>query len=520
MSQKIGKYDVGGKAARNGGGAFCVTASVDKTIKRWNLLGPADWNDDVSDHKHSHSSHSSQLVELAASVSIRGHDKDINIISIAPNDSIVASGSQDKTVKIWNSVDMSLKGTLRGHRRGVWDCQFSPIDRVVSTSSGDKTIKLWSLTDYSCLRTFQGHLSSVLRVRFLSTGLQLISSGADGLIKLWTVRTNECETTLDGHSNKVWALDLAPSSSTQGDCVVSGAADSKLLVWEDTTAQLEEEKRAEEAEQILLDQKLTNHLRYKEYDKALDIALRIDKPRNALKVLNALFENELSTLSSKKTNTNAEMMTLDPQPPAVTSAMVSVLQKHIIKWDIDRIAQVLKYCREWNTRSRNSNIAMWVLQGIVTTVSVDRLTSKEAMETKHGSIPEIMTGITPYAERHFDRIDRLYTDTFLLDYLLFNMLSFDPIKPTSVNDGNKIETDDVDANEFAVWESKSKLVLAPKFVDGRIQIGGQTLLGSTEQTNNINSSDDDDDDYSDDDVITVGDSSSSSSESDDDDDHA
>jgi U3 small nucleolar RNA-associated protein 13 len=471
MSQKVGRYEVGGKAARNGGGAFVVTASIDKTLKRWNLLGPDDWDEN-------------EPIELEAATSIRGHDKDINIISIAPNDSVVASGSQDKTVKLWSATDLSLRATLKGHRRGVWDCQFSPIDRVLATSSGDKTIKLWSLSDYSCVRTFQGHLSSVLRVRFLSTGLQLMSAGADGLLKLWTIRTNECESTLDGHSNKVWAMDL--TSGSDRDFVVSGAADSKILVWNDTTAELEDEERAQEAERILLDQKMTNHLRHKEYDKALDIALQVDKPHQALKILTALLENEITTSKTKQ----------GKQP-------VTILQKHVAEWDLDRIAQVLKYCREWNTRARNSALAMWVVQAIVTTITVDRLTSKEATETKHGNISEILAGITPYAERHFDRVDRLYSNTYLLDFILVNMSSLDPMV------GKK--DSDMDA-EFAAWEAKSKPVLPPKFIDGRIQKGGQTIVGSS--GNAVPDSDEDNSDNDDDSdaVMTVGDSSSSESE--------
>jgi U3 small nucleolar RNA-associated protein 13 len=47
--------------------------------------------------------------------------QDINIISIAPNDSLIAMGLQDKTVKLWWSMDLSLKATLKGHRHGIWD---------------------------------------------------------------------------------------------------------------------------------------------------------------------------------------------------------------------------------------------------------------------------------------------------------------------------------------------------------------------------------------------------------------
>ncbi|KAG7365904.1 UTP13 domain containing protein [Nitzschia inconspicua] len=239
---------------------------------------------------------------------------------------------------------------------------------------------------------------------------------------------------------------------------------------------------------------MANHLRHKEYDKALEIALKTEKPMQTMKVLTALLESEISNQNpgAKKVGTQS-----------------SVLQKHIATWNLDRIAQVLKYCREWNTRARNAPLAMWVVNSIVTTIPVDKLASKAALRTEHGSIPEILAGITPYAERHFDRLDRLYTNSFLLDFLLFNMSSFDPL-------GTEGDPND---EEFAQWEAKSKLVLPPKFVDGRIQVGGKALIGVSERAGIHTSVEESEESVAEEDeVMTVGDSSTASQEDEEDDD--
>lgn len=75
-------------------------------------------------------------------------------MAVSPNDKLLASGSQDRTAKLWSLADMSLLGVLRGHRRGIWCVQFSPVDQVLASASADGTIKLWGLHDFSCLKVF------------------------------------------------------------------------------------------------------------------------------------------------------------------------------------------------------------------------------------------------------------------------------------------------------------------------------------------------------------------------------
>ena len=90
------------------------------------------------------------------------HDKDINSLDVSPNDRYLASGSQDRTAKVYEIIfsteaggtrgDFKLLGTCKGHKRGVWTVKFGKAERVLATGSGDKSIKLWNLDDFSCVK--------------------------------------------------------------------------------------------------------------------------------------------------------------------------------------------------------------------------------------------------------------------------------------------------------------------------------------------------------------------------------
>lgn len=67
LSRKVGKYEVVGKAATNGGGSFAVTASKDRTLKRWNLPGASEMDSYVTSKQSE--------IALDAFTSVRAHEK-------------------------------------------------------------------------------------------------------------------------------------------------------------------------------------------------------------------------------------------------------------------------------------------------------------------------------------------------------------------------------------------------------------------------------------------------------------
>nr|XP_043907653.1 transducin beta-like protein 3 [Solea senegalensis] len=349
--------------------SFIVSGSQDCTVKVWDL--PVDLPSTEED-----------MHELTARSTEKAHDKDVNSVAVSPNDKLLASGSQDRTAKLWSLAgegNIGLLGVFRGHRRGVWAVCFSPVDQVLATSSADGTTKLWSLQDFSCLKTFEGHDASVLKVVFVSRGTQLLTSGSDGLVKLWTIKTNECVKTLDAHQDKVWGL----HASCKDDKMVTGSADSNITVWLDVTEVELAEEQAKQEDQILKQQELSNLLQEKKYLKALGLAISLDQPYTVLTVIKAIRQGE------------------DRQ---------ELLEKTLLKLRLDQKESLLRYCVVWNTNARNCLDAQAVLQVLLTHLPPEELLQYQGARTH-------LEGLIPYTERHMQRIGHLLQASMFLNYM-------------------------------------------------------------------------------------------------------
>jgi WD40 repeat protein len=127
---------------------------------------------------------------IRAKVIIKGHEDAVSTIAYSPDGQYLASGSHDKTVKLWNVSDLSCKTVFTGHTSHVRSVCCSPSGKILASGSFDFSVRLWSVecTGGSCLQTLPGHKDRmVTAVSFSSDERTLASGGMNGSVYLYDI---------------------------------------------------------------------------------------------------------------------------------------------------------------------------------------------------------------------------------------------------------------------------------------------------------------------------------------------
>lgn len=118
---------------------------------------------------------------------LTGHTGKVTTMGISKDSKKLVSGSEDKTIKIWNLQTGHLIKTLEGHVGKINCLAISPDNQIIVSASNDKTVKIWDLKRGTLLRTLEGH-SKVVRAVTISPDCKTIISGSwDNTIKVWGI---------------------------------------------------------------------------------------------------------------------------------------------------------------------------------------------------------------------------------------------------------------------------------------------------------------------------------------------
>lgn len=130
-------------------------------------------------------------------MTLQGHKGWSFAIAWSPDRKLLASGSGDAAIKIWNPQTGECVQSLEGHNaRWVCSVVWSPDGKWIASGSVDQTLKLWNSQTGECVRTFTGHKRQVISVAFHPDGTMLASNSEDETIKLWDIQTEKCLKTL------------------------------------------------------------------------------------------------------------------------------------------------------------------------------------------------------------------------------------------------------------------------------------------------------------------------------------
>ncbi|MGE3711029.1 MAG: protein kinase [Hyphomicrobiaceae bacterium] len=162
---------------------------------------------------------------------VEAHDNAVQAVAYSPRGPYIATGSADRTVRLWRASDLSLVRTYYGHREYVTALAFSPDGRYLAAAAMDGRIRVWHTSSRSLYRINTQHHGQVSGLAFSPTGETIASTGQDGRVQIWRFRRSRLGTDLVEQGPPVEALAYAPD----GRRIAVASSAGKVTFW-DTAA--------------------------------------------------------------------------------------------------------------------------------------------------------------------------------------------------------------------------------------------------------------------------------------------
>jgi WD40 repeat protein len=158
-----------------------------------------------------------------------GHAEVVYSVAWRPGGREIATGSLDKTARVWNAVDGTLLRTIKDHVDAVFGVAWSPDGTLLATGSADRSVKLFDTATWKVVQALSTHQDAVTSLAFSRDGLMLATTGADKQMHVWNVKPGQME----NPARKQYAGDIisACAFSQDGSYLVYGTHHAEVKVF-------------------------------------------------------------------------------------------------------------------------------------------------------------------------------------------------------------------------------------------------------------------------------------------------
>jgi len=162
--------------------------------------------------------------------SLPGHESTVLAVAYSPEGTALVSGSWDKSVKIWNTSSNAETKNIAEHQDKINAISYSPDGRTFATASDDNTALVWDAVSGKILKDLKKHTDVVICLAYSNNGKYLATGSWDKTIIIWDLTTGLPFKTLAGHKGSV----LAVSFSKDSKYLASGSDDHAVKLWDVT----------------------------------------------------------------------------------------------------------------------------------------------------------------------------------------------------------------------------------------------------------------------------------------------
>jgi len=169
------------------------------------------------------------LIDEAAS---KQGDLYIRSVCFSPDGKFLATGAEDKQIRIWDIAKKRIRTVFEGHQQEIYSLAFSLDGRLIVSGSGDRTARIWDMETGSSKTLTIAEPESVdagVTSVAISPDGRLVAAGSlDTIVRIWDVQTGTLIERLKGHKDSVYSVAFTPD----GKGLVSGSLDKSLKHWD------------------------------------------------------------------------------------------------------------------------------------------------------------------------------------------------------------------------------------------------------------------------------------------------